>query len=236
MEAIILAGGQAHDPLARKFGVASKTLMPYQGRPLVEYTLEALLQAGLEVILVGPIVPLSPPPRATLPDQGSLLANLEVGINAARGERVLVATGDMPFLRQEAVRWVLENAPQAGFVYTIIARATIERRFPGMRRTYARVREGQFTGGNLVIVDKKLFFTALPLLKRALALRKKPLALARMIGFATLLRVLLGQADIAGLEARVSQIIGVPARALITPYAEVGVDIDTEEDLRWLEP
>jgi hypothetical protein len=57
-----------------------------------------------------------------------------------------------------------------------------------------------------------------------------------MIGFATLLRVLLGQADIAGLEARVSQIIGVPARALITPYAEVGVDIDTEEDLRWLEP
>jgi hypothetical protein len=236
VEAIILAGGQAHDPLARKFGVASKTLMPYQGRPLVEYTLEALLQAGLEVILVGPTVPLSPPPRATLPDQGSLLANLEVGINAARGERVLVATGDMPFLRQEAVRWVLENAPQAGFVYTIIARATIERRFPGMRRTYARVREGQFTGGNLVIVDKKLFFTALPLLKRALALRKKPLALARMIGFATLLRVLLGQADIAGLEARVSQIIGVPARALITPYAEVGVDIDTEEDLRWLEP
>jgi len=236
VEAIILAGGQARDPLAQRFGVASKTLMPYRGRPLVEYTLEALQQAGLEVILVGPNVPLSPPPRVTLPDQGSLMANLEVGIRAARGERVLVATGDMPFLRQEAVRWVLENAPQAGFVYTIVARSTIERRFPGMRRTYARVREGQFTGGNLVIVDKKLFYKALPLLKRALALRKKPLALARMIGFATLLRVLLGQADIAGLEARVSQIVGVPARALITPYAEVGVDIDKEEDLRWLEP
>jgi len=230
----VLAGGHANDPLAQKFGVASKTLVPYRGRPLVEYTLEALAQAGLEVVLVGLSIPLSPPPRVALPDTGSLLANLEAGLKAARGDRVLVATGDMPFLREEAVRWVLEHAPPAGFVYTIVAKATIEQRFPGMRRTYARIREGFFTGGNLVIIEKRLFFTALPLLRQALALRKKPLALAQMIGFGTLLKVLLGQADIAGLEARVSQIIGVSARALITPYAEVGVDIDKEEDLGWL--
>lgn len=230
----MLAGGKADDPLAQKFGVASKTLVPYRGRPLVEYTLEALVQAGLEVILVGPSVPLNPPPQRALPDQGGLLANLEAGINAARGSKVLVATGDMPFLQEEAVRWVLENAPQAGFVYTIVARPTIEQRFPGMRRTYARIREGYFTGGNLVIIDKKLFFTALPLLRQALELRKKPLALARMIGLGTLVKVLLGQADIAGLETRVSRIIGVPAKALITPYAEIGIDIDKEEDLRWL--
>lgn len=230
----MLAGGSANDPLAQKFGVASKTLVPYRGRPLVEYTLEALVQAGLEVILVGPSVALNPSPQRALPDHGSLLANLEAGIHAAKGGKVLVATGDMPFLHAEAVRWVLQNAPQAGFVYTIIAKSTIEQRFPGMRRTYARIREGAFTGGNLVIIDKNLFFTALPLLRRALELRKKPLALAQMIGFGTLIKVILGQADIAGLEAKVSQIIGVPARALITPYAEVGVDIDKEEDLAWL--
>lgn len=230
----MLAGGKADDPLALKFGVASKTLVPYRGRPLVEYTLEALAQAGLEVILVGPPAPLNPPPKVFLPDHGSLVANLEAGLQAAEGEKVLVATGDMPFLSGEAVRWVLEHAPQAGFVYTIIARPTIEQRFPNMRRTYARIREGSFTGGNVVLIDKKLFYTALPLLKRALELRKKPLALAQMIGFGTLLKVLLGQADVAGLEAKVSQIIGVTARALITPYAEVGVDIDKEEDLQWL--
>lgn len=234
VEAIVLAGGRSDDPLAQKFGVASKTLVPHQGRPLVEYTLEALTQAGLDIIFVGPQAALNPPPNISLPDRGSLIANLEAGINAARGEKVLIATGDMPFLSGEAVRWVLQNAPQAGFVYSIIAKKTIEQRFPKMRRTYARIREGSFTGGNIVLVDTKLFFTALPLLKRALELRKNPLALAQMIGFGTLLRVLLGQADIAGLEAKVSQIIGVPARALITPYAEVGVDIDKEEDLQWL--
>lgn len=235
MEAIVLAGGKADDRLAQKFGVASKTLVLHRGRPLVEYTLEALIQAGLEVIFVGPEATLNPLPKVYLPDHGSLIANLEAGLNAAIGEKVLVATGDTPFLSPEAVRWILQNAPQAGFVYSIIDKKTIEQRFVNMRRTYVRIREGAFTGGNIVIIEKKLFFTALPLLKRALALRKRPLALARMIGFGTLLRVLLGQADIASLEAKVSQIIGVSARALITPYAEVGVDIDKEEDLRWLD-
>ncbi len=231
----MLAGGSAQDPLAQKYGVASKAWIPYRGRPLVEYTLEALDQAGLAIILVGPQAPLRPLPKVFLPDQSSLLANLEAGVQAAKGERLLVATGDMPFLSVEAVRWVLQQAPEAGFVYTIIPRSTIEQRFPGMRRTYARVREGSFTGGNIAILDKQVFLTALPLLRRAIALRKRPLALASLIGWGTLFRVLTGRADIPGLEARVSQMIGGPARALITPFAEVGVDIDKEEDLRWLE-
>ncbi|MCS7058383.1 MAG: nucleotidyltransferase family protein [Meiothermus sp.] len=234
MEAIVLAGGSPEDPLARRFGVASKALLPYRGRPLVEQTLQALHRAGLEVVLVGPPAPLCPSPKAHLADQGGLLANLEAGLQAAQGERVLVSTGDMPFLSAEAVRWVLQNAPEAGFVYTIVARSTIEARFPGMRRTYARVREGVFTGGNIALLDKSLFRRALPLIQRALALRKRPLALARMVGLGTLVRVLLGQAGIPELERRVSQILGLPARALPTPYAEVGVDLDREEDLRWL--
>lgn len=235
MEAIVLAGGKPSDPLAQRFNVASKTLVPYKGRPLAEYALEALAQSGLDVIFIGPKANLYPSPKQSLPDRGGIVENLEAGINAATGEKVLVATGDMPFLTAEAVRWVLANAPQAGFVYCVIRKEDVERRFPGMRRTYARVKEGQFTGGNIALVDKKLFYSALPLLKRALALRKQPLALAQMIGFGTLLRVILGQADIGGLEARVSRIVGVPVRGLITPYAEVGADLDKEEDLVWLE-
>jgi molybdopterin-guanine dinucleotide biosynthesis protein A len=235
VEAIILAGGKADDPLAQKYGVANKTLVPYKGRPLVEYTLEALTGAGLETILVGAKADLKPLPKQFVPDSGGMIDNLEAGVRAAKGEKLLVSTGDMPFLTLEAVHWVLQNAPQAGFVYTVIAKETIEKRFPQMRRTYAKVKEGQFTGGNIVVIDKALFFSALPLLKRAIALRKQPLALAQIIGFGTLLSVALGQATIAGLETKVSHILGVPARALITPFAEVGVDLDKEEDLVWLE-
>jgi molybdopterin-guanine dinucleotide biosynthesis protein A len=235
MDAIVLAGGKADDPLARRFGVANKTLVPFRGRPLVEYTLEALHRSGLEVILVGPEARLNPPPRQRIADQGSMLGNLEAALALAQSQKVLVATADMPFLGPESVRWILGQAPLAGLVYTAIPKPVVEQRFAGMRRTYARTKEGQFTGGNIVLLDKTLFAQALPVIRKAIALRKQPLALAGMIGWGVLLKTLLGQISIPELEARISKLLGMSACALITPYAEVGVDLDREEDLKWLD-
>jgi len=228
MEAIVLAGGE--EPWARKYGVRSKALVPYRGRPMAEWVLEALEEAGLAVIYVGENPGLSPAPRLTLPDRGSLLGNLEAALDHVEG-KVLVATADIPHLRAEAVRFVLENAPEAALVYPIVPKERVEARFPGNRRTYARLREGTFTGGNLLLLDKALFFQALPLAKEVVALRKRPLALARRIGWDILLKLLLGRLSLGDLEARARRLLGVEARALPTPYPEVGVDVDREEDL-----
>ncbi|GAB5603699.1 NTP transferase domain-containing protein [Thermus sp. FJN-A] len=228
MEAIVLAGGK--EPWAEKYGVRSKALVPYRGRPMAEWVLEALEKAGLSVVYVGENPGLSPPPRLSLEDQGSLLANLEAALAHVEG-RVLVATADIPHLTPEAVRFVLERAPAAALVYPIVPKERVEARFPHTKRTYARLREGTFTGGNLVLLDRALFFQALPLAKRVVALRKRPLALARMIGLDVLLKLLLGRLSVAELEARAGRILGVEARALLTPFPEVGVDVDREADL-----
>lgn len=228
MEAIVLAGGE--EAWAKRYGVRSKALVPYRGRPLAEWVLAALEGAGLSVVYVGENPGLSPAPRLTLPDQGSLLANLEAALAHVEG-RVLVATADIPHLTPEAVRFVLEQAPEAALVYPIVPRERVEAHFPGNRRTYARLKEGTFTGGNLLLLDKALFFQALPLAKRVVALRKNPLALARLIGLDVLIKLLLGKLSLAELEARAQRLLGVEARALITPFPEVGVDVDREEDL-----
>lgn len=136
--------------------------------------------------------------------------------------KVLVATADIPHLRAEAVRFVLENAPEAALVYPIVPKERVEARFPGNRRTYARLREGTFTGGNLLLLDKALFFQALPLAKEVVALRKRPLALARRIGWDILLKLLLGRLSLGDLEARARRLLGVEARALPTPYPRWG--------------
>lgn len=223
-----MGGGQ--EAWAGKYGVRSKALVPYQGRPMAEWVLEALKGAGLSAVYVGENPGLSPPPRLTLPDRGSLLDNLEAALAHVEG-RVLVATADLPHLTPEAVRFLLEGAPEAALVYPIVPKERVEARFPGNRRTYARLREGTFTGGNLLLLDKALFFQALPLARRAVALRKRPLALARMVGLDILWKLLLGRLSLPEVEARAKRILGVEARALITPYPEVGVDVDREEDL-----
>ncbi|GAA5337093.1 NTP transferase domain-containing protein [Thermus antranikianii] len=228
MEAIVLGGGE--EAWARKYGVRSKALVPYRGRPMAEWVLSALREAGLSVVYVGENPGLSPSPRLTLPDRGSLLGNLEAALEHVEG-RVLVATADIPHLTPEAVRYVLEKAPEAALVYPIVPKEAVEARFPHSRRTYARLREGVFTGGNLVLLDKGLFYQALPLAQRVVALRKSPLALARLIGLDVLLKLLLGRLSLPELEGRAGRILGVEAKALITPYPEVGVDVDREEDL-----
>jgi len=240
VDAVVLAGGSPDDPLAQRYGVASKTLVPVRGRPLVEFTLEAL-RATPEVdriVYVGPVPAqgLAPAPDAVLPDQGSLLANLESGLAEAQSTRVVVASGDNPFITPEAVRDVLERAPkEAALVYPIVPKAAVERRWPGMRRTYARLREGTFTGGNLIVLDKALFERALPMARKIIALRKRPFALAGVVGWGLLFRLLLGRLGIADVERRAEQLFHMPMSALVSEHPEIGVDADSEEDLRWFE-
>ena len=235
MEAIVLAGGRESDVLAQHFGVKNKCLAPIKGRPMVDYTLEALAQNNLEIILVGENAVYSPQPKMLLADHGSMLANLEQALKNTSGELVLVSAGDTPFLTAEAVKWFLANSPRAGLVYSVVEKEEVEAHFRGMRRTYAKVGGKYYTGGNLFLVNRKSFLESLEVIKKAIALRKKPLALAGMIGVSTLLKVVLGVATIPMLERKVSAILGVEARALVTPYAGVGVDVDEVDDLKWID-
>jgi molybdopterin-guanine dinucleotide biosynthesis protein A len=239
VDAIVLAGGSPDDPLAQRYGVASKTLVPVRGRPMVAYTLEALRATPDvdRIVYVGPVPAqgLEPAPDVVLPDQGSMLANLESALAEAESPRVVVASGDNPFITPEAVRDLLRGAPEAALVYPIVPREAVEARWPGMRRTYARLRDGVFTGGNLILLDKALFVRALPMARKIVALRKKPLALAGTVGWGVLLKLLLGRLAIADVERRAEQLFGLPMRAYVTRFAEIGVDADSEEDIRWFE-
>jgi hypothetical protein len=61
--------------------------------------------------------------------------------------------------------------------------------------------------------------------------RKNPLQLARLFGWDVLLRFALRRLSIADAEQRASQVIGAPVRAVISPYAEIGVNVDRVSDI-----
>ncbi len=236
MDALVLGGG-GDDPLARAHQVPSKAFLPLAGRSMAAWVLDALRRGGVgRMAFVGPRAALDPEPDLWLEDAGDLLTNVERGL-AALGEEapVLVATADVPLLTPEAVRHLLEKAPAAGLVYPIVPKEEVEARFPGMKRTYARLREGTFTGGNLVILDPALFARALPVARKVVAWRKSPFRLAMLFGPAFLFKLLLGALSVAELEARAERIFGVPMRALPVPYPEIGVDVDKPEDLAFAE-
>lgn len=243
--AVVLGGGDPGDPFAAAHGVAVKALIPVGGEPMAVHVLRALRGSGRvsRVAYVGPTTPaLDELIDERVTDHGTLLSNLEAGVEAlsqaglTSGERVLVVTADIPLLGPGQLAEVLAAAPvDAALVYPVVRREDCERAYPGVRRTYARLRDGTFTGGNVFLLDPRLVGQFLPRLREVLAARKAPLRLAGLIGPGVLVRLVTGRLTVAELEARVSTLLGVSARALITPHAAVGNDVDGEGDLRLAE-
>ncbi|WP_119672851.1 NTP transferase domain-containing protein [Deinococcus sp. RM] len=239
--AVVLGGGDPGDPFAAAHGVNVKPLIPVAGAPMALHVLRALRGSDRvgRVAYVGPTTPdLDALIDIRVTDHGTLLSNLEAGVEALRdlglapGERVLVVTADVPMLRPQEVRDVLDSAPtDAGLVYPVVRREVCEAAYPGVKRTYARLKDGTFTGGNLFLLDPALIGQFLPRLREVLAARKAPLKLAGLIGWDVLLRLLTGRLSVQRLEEKVSGLLGVKARALITPHAAVGTDVDKDADL-----
>lgn len=236
IDAVVLGGGDPGDPFAAAHAVPVKPLIELAGKPMAAYVLEALRGSGR----IGRVAYIGPAEHPALQgltdlrvtDRGRLLDNLEAGVAAlgSRG-RVMVVTADIPLLTAAELRELLDSAPQAGVVYPIVPRSECEAHYPGVKRTYARLKEGSFTGGNLFLLEAGLVSEFLPRIRALLAARKNPLKLAAIIGPSVALRLLTGQLTIAALEQRVSAILGVSARALIS-RPSVGTDIDKEEDLQ----
>lgn len=243
--AVVLGGGDPGDHFAAAHHVNVKTLIPIHGLPMAVYVLRALNQSGraARIAYVGPTTPeIDALIDYRITDHGTLLSNLEAGVEALEAdglqahERVLVVTADIPMLTAQQVRDVLDAAPaQAALVYPVVRREDCEKTYPGVKRTFVRVQDGTFTGGNLFILDPALIGKFLPRLRAVLAARKAPLKLAGIIGPGILLQLLTGRLTVARLEEKVSEILGVQARALITPHASIGTDVDKDDDLRLAE-
>ena len=176
--AVVLGGGDPGDAFAAAHGVKVKPLIPIHGVPMAAYVLQALRQSGRvqRIAYVGPTTPeIEPLIDLRVTDHGTLLSNLENGVEALSqaglhpGERVLVVTADIPMLTAEQLKDVLDAAPaEAGLVYPVVRRQDCERAYPGVKRTYARVKDGTFTGGNLFILDPALVSKFLPRLREVL--------------------------------------------------------------------
>src|SRR6267378_379136 len=118
--AVVTAAGSAE-----RFG-GKKLLTPIDGEPLLDHTIDALLDGGVaEVIVVvgrdaraelerDVNAMLDPRVRAVEnpdPSRG-MFSSIQEGIAQARGDAILVMPGDMPFVSADTVRSVIATYEQ----------------------------------------------------------------------------------------------------------------------------
>lgn len=235
--AVVLAGGDRDDRLARTVGAASKALVPLRDVPMGAYVAAALRHSGLpdRVIWVGEAdAAIRRWIDVELPGGRRMVDSLALGLGAALARtsemeervRILLVTADIPWWDAAGVRAFVQEAPNADLVYPIVREEVARARFPEQPRTFVRVRDGRFTGGNALLLKPRAIAPLLPVVDAAFHARKRPLTLAGIVGFGTLIGLLTGMVRVADVEARVEALLGISARAYDCPDAAIAADVD----------
>ncbi|MEX2540397.1 MAG: NTP transferase domain-containing protein [Trueperaceae bacterium] len=236
--AVVLAGGDQGDRLASAAGVATKALVPIEGRPMAWYVLRALeaSRSVSETIFVGPGSDGLGGGRLRAVPAGQRFAqSLALGLGAALAVTpdtpMLVTTADVPWLSPEAVDRFVTAAGEAELAYPIVPERAALADFPTHRRTFVRLKQGRFTGGNLMLLKPQLVGPLLELIDRLYLSRKNPVALAGLMGPGTLLALMFGRADLNRLERLASERLGGSVRAVVTDDACLAADVDRGDQL-----
>lgn len=241
--AVILAGGNV-PPTLTAF-CSHRALLRVNDRLMLEYLLTTLhaVPEILDTVVVAPVDAqdeLSILPGNVIATGETLVENMQRGAAALRGEQLthlLFVTGDIPLVTAEGMSDFIHASLASGgaLTYPIIPQEACEARFPGAKRTYVKIKEGTFTGGNAIFTEASLLDDKQALIQDLYMARKNPLKLAGILGWATVARMLTGSLTISYLESVATRILQAPIRAIITRHAEIGFDVDKASDLAAVE-
>ena len=238
--AVVLAGGP-HDELAERTpGAPNKAFVEIAGTTLVERTLRALRDSPS----VGRIVVVAPPQTHAWkalaladkcrPDGERIRESLRSGLaGLPPDDDVLVSTSDLPVLTVEAIEDYVARARarDADLTYGCIEKRVHVAKYPQVPHTWAPLRGGTYCGTGFISIRPRVLGSLERFIEQLGKARKNPLQLARLFGVDVLLRFAVRQLSIEQAEARASRVIGARVRAVVSPFAEIGVNVDRVSDI-----
>jgi hypothetical protein len=231
--------------LAYAGGAPHKGLIELEGRTFLERIVCALL--GSERVRRVALVGLPPAHRADigsdvayLPDAGSLLENARAGQEHFRAtgrlsERLLLSTCDVPLITPDTVRDLVERCLtlDADVCFPVVSQEVMERAYPGSGRTFAPLADGRFAAGGLAVARPDLGLVTPEgrercrrVLEALVGRRKRAWKQARTFGLGTLFLFIIGRLTLAQAERRVSRVLGITGKVVISARAELAMDVD----------
>jgi MobA-like NTP transferase protein len=237
IDALVTAGARLSPELGRRFRTDIKALVPIGGVTLIDRTIVALrgVASVSRITVVGPAeirrcIDVDWFVEATESGEKNLL----LGLEAVQGERTLLCASDMPFVTAGVLDDLLARAPgPAAVVYPIYTRPEFDAAYPGGRSAFARLADGEFTGGSAFVVRAATLRERATLLSKVFGARKNLFALATILGPALTFAFVRGAARVAQVEARASALLGGDVVALRGADPALALDCDDESDFTY---
>jgi len=248
MTAVVLAGDRTKkDSLIRHTRARCKALIEIDGIPMVRRVLNALQQsrAVSRIVLAGPEASEVAMDKAL----SELVASDEISWRAPEASPsasafhtmqslepdtpVLLTTTDHPLLTREIVDAFCRQslADDVDVTVGLAPHALIAEAYPGIKKTVFRFKDGDFCGCNLFTFLTPEGRQAASFWRKIEQQRKKPLVLIGLLGWWMVLRYRLGLLPLEEALARLGKRLGLRVRAVILPYANAAIDVDSIADL-----
>ncbi|MHA2029323.1 MAG: NTP transferase domain-containing protein [Candidatus Kariarchaeaceae archaeon] len=255
---IIMAGSdkERSDTLLDYANVDYKALIKLNGKTIIEYILDAFQNSGAisHIYIVGiPRDQLNFSANTTtenvkileiegenVPERLNLTikqmmkdAKENPEIFSSGSYHGLFVTGDTPFIKPEMVKNFVEaiGEPILDLYPSIVRQEVMEVRFPKSIRTYGKLREGKFCGGDLTCFDFSMLEERLPQVRILRKNRKKFATTAFKLAPMVAVRFVLRRLSIKNLEDGTNKIFRLKSKFIEVPYAELAMDIDKPAQL-----
>jgi GTP:adenosylcobinamide-phosphate guanylyltransferase len=236
VNAVILAGDRGEDG-------NSKALIKISSKYMVEYVIESLRNSGCvnKLYIVGDETLRSK--VGGLADGwvkpcGSILDNVRGSVEAMGDYEnpCIIATSDIPMVKGEAIRDFVERCENKSIDigYPIIDKKLNDEKYPDVKRTYVKLKEGTFTGGNIIYFNPRIVDNCTRKAEQLVEYRKNPLKMGRVLGFTFLVRLLMGNLPISKVEDKIQKMFNVRGSAILTDFPEIGNDVDKPSDLEFV--
>ena len=250
--AVILAGIRpSGDPVAEAAGVQSKAFVAVGGRPMVLRVLDALdasHQIGTHILCGSSqkSIERQPELKARI-TEGRLkyvagqstpsLSTHHVLQSLSDNAPVLVTTADHALLSTPIIDYFCTEARKAkcDVAVGLASHEEVISAFPETRRTAIKFKDGSFCGCNLFAFLSPQAYTAAQFWRQIEQERKSPLKMMRILGWRAVLRYLAGKMSLNEALEHLSKQMGLRAGAVMLPFPEAAVDVDTVNDLKFVQ-
>jgi len=232
LNAAVTAAGRLAPQEARRYGTAIKALVSVGGRTLLARLIDSLR----DVPEIGRITVVGPTEAKAcgaavdlwLDERETGEENLLAALRGAGAGRLLVSA--------HSIGDLLRRTPaDVDCAYPIFTRTEFEKAFPGGRSSFARLADGEWTGGSTMVLNADLVLRNERLLRRAFAARKNLTGLALLLGPALALRFATGRLCVRDIQKRIDSLTGGSMIAIRGADPALAMDCDSREDFAYAE-
>jgi len=250
-DGIILAGDREKGDALHRHSGTSKAMARINGTPMIHRVINALRDSAS----IGSIHLSGPDEDSTLtdrtlsqwirddvvswrpPEASPSISAYRTLSSMPETRPTLLTTADHPLLTSEIVDHFCRASAEGSHdvVVGIAPHDLVQAAHPDMKKTVLSFRDGDYCSCNLFAFMTPRGREVADFWRRIENERKKPLLLIRLLGWTMLLRYRLGLLSLDSALQRLSSHLGLSVGAVVLPYANAAVDVDSVADYQLIQ-